>query len=382
MPTPTSQLTDLEYLILEKEQATGWAERDATATAHGIPLMDGEYGVELDDPIREQPITTGDANATWLEQDERRLQGTLRIPLYPAKAKTILDWALLRTSNELDSYTGTHVSPDVETRRHFGLKPDRMRIEGAQKGDVVASLDLVGRYETKVGSAPAAPTMPTIEAFTFAQGRFLLSLDGGSTEIEPEAIEGFNLELANNLDRGPNKEDRADDDKSMSINWLLAGKPEISGSVTALWDRAAYGDMQRGKLQGSFRMVLGHKGGDSATVGVGGAAAGSTVSVLVDSSAGFSVDEVVRFESSAGVLKCGGKISAIADGTHITITTLEKALVSGDLVYGKALSLYVPRIYCSGVPKRRARSQRVRVTLNFRGFADVGQSLIEYIAEG
>lgn len=375
-------LTDREYLVLQAETATGWAVHDSGATSHGVPLYEGEYGVELDDPFREQPIVNGDQEATFIEQDLRNLAGPLRVPMYPESAKLILDWSLLRTSNELSSKTLTHVSPDIETRRHHGMKVDRIRLSAANAGDLVAALDLVGRYETSPndGTSPAAPTMPSIEAYIFAQSRFLLSRDGGSTEIEPTSVEEVSLDVANRLVRGPAREDRTDDDKSMTISYLLAGKREVTGSVTALYDSSAYGDMQRGRLSGSFRWVLAHKSGGATEV-AGSASAGTSVSVEVDDSSDFEVGEVVRFESSAGVLKCAGKISAIDDGTHITIATLEKDLASGDLVYGKALSFYCPNIRVSGLPKRRTRSDLVRVTLNFRAFADAGGNLLEYIAE-
>lgn len=382
MTTVTAQYTDLEYLVLMKEKATAWSDYDATATAVGVPLSGGDYGVVQSDPFREQDFSVGDANATYIEQDERTLRGPLKTPLFPAAAKTILDWALLRTSDELDSYSATLVSPDIENARHYGLKVDKIRIEAAIRGDLTATLDLIGRYEDKVVSTPALPTMPSINGYTFANARFLLSLDGGSTEIEPVSVESFTLEQANKLDAGPPREDRVDADKSGSISYLFAGKPEVSGSITALWDRATYGDMARSKLQGSFRVVPAHKSGASTAVGGAGASAGTNVSVTVTSSASFSVNEVVRFETSAGVLKCAGKITAKADSTHITIATLEKDLVSGDLVYGKALSLYVPYLYVDGCPKKRARSQLVRVTLNFRAFADPSQSLLSYIVEG
>ncbi len=382
MATVTAQYTDKEYLVLMKEKATAWAVYDSSATALGVPLMNGEYGVEQKDPIREQEFTTGDVNATYLEQDERTLAGSFRTPLFPAAAKTLLDWAGLRTSDELDSYSLDLVSPDIECVRHLGCKVESLRLEAGIRGDLVATFNIVGRYEEKQGSNTASPTMSSVNGYTFANCRFLLSLDGGSTEIEPESVESWSLELNNKLDKGPPREDRVTAAKSGSISYLMAGKPEINGSITALWDRDDYGDMARGKLQGSFRTVAAHKSGASTAVGSGGAAAGTSVSVPVTSSASFSVNEVVRFESAAGVLKCCGKVTAKADSTHITIATLEKALVEGDLVYGKSLGFYVPYIYVDGVPKRRGRSQLVRVTLNFRAFADPSQTLWTYTAEG
>ncbi len=378
----TAQCTDLEYLILTREQADAWSEFDPGAPPVGVPLVGGDYGVAQTDPFREQDFTVGDANATFLEQDERQLRGALKTPLFPAAAKTILDWALLRTNGELDSCTGTLVSPGVETIRHFGLKVDKIRLEAAVRGDLVASLDLIGRHERKIAPAPARPAMPAVNGYTFAATRFLLSLDGGSTEIEPVSVEAFHLEQANKLDVGPPREDRADPERSGSASYLFAGKPDVSGSITALWDRAAYGDMARGKLPGSFRAVLAHKSGASTAVAAGGASAGTAVSVPVTSSTAFGVGEVVRFESSAGVLKCAGKVVAKADATHVSIASLEKNLVEGDLVYGKALSLHVPRLLVDGCPKRRARSQLVRVTLNFRAFAESNQALLCTIVEG
>lgn len=376
----TSQLPELEYLILRKEQATAWSEYDSGGTDIGIPLYEADYGVEQDNPIREQPIAVGDFNATFLEQDERKLEGQFRTPLYPATAKTLLDWAALRTSDELDSYSATHVAPSIETVRHYGLKVGTLGLAAAQRGDLVATLGLVGRYEAKLGSTPSVPTMPSVNGYIFVGGRFLVDLGSGS-EIEPQSVQEFSLELANNPDMGPPQEDRTDSDKSMSISYLFAGKPKISGSITALWDRSAYGDMQRGRLPGSFRAVFAHKDGGADEVAAG-VVAGSSASVQVADSSSFSVNEVVRFETSAGVLKCAGKISSIPDSTHIVITTLEKALDAGDLVYGKSLSIYVPTMLVAKATMTRTIGQRIRVQLPFQAFADIGAELLEYIAEG
>lgn len=165
-----------------------------------VPVLDGDYGVGLDDPTREQQHTQGDQDAQYTVQDRRNLGGTLKVGVWPHLTRSLLDWAVSRTSGEVGSRCLRDVIPGIETRVHGGMKVDSLTIEGSSENDVTFSFDLKGRHEDTEAelSYPGSYVVPAIPSLTFKNTRYVISLNAGeanafSNRISPVGLSSFNL---------------------------------------------------------------------------------------------------------------------------------------------------------------------------------------------
>ena len=339
---------------------------DAYLAPHNelVPVLDGEYGVGLEDPVREQPHVVGDQDTFYAVQDRRNLSGPLKTGVWPHQVRRILDLALARSSGETNSATIKDAIPSIETRVHAGMKVDSLTIEGSSEQDVTLSLDLKGRHEETeaVLTYPGSYTVPEIPSLTFKNCRFVISLNAGegddfNNRISPVGLSSFSLSYRNALKEGPPVEDRIDTEKDGRPEYLTAGRKMLEIRYTASFDRQAYMTLKRQKLLSQFKLVAAHPNystyGEVATNASAGSAV--TVTLLADPSAWLTVGDYVLFDNYMGLsLPCVGRVTAInAGGPDITIATLDEAVKDGDHVFNAAFELRTGPIRVSTMPIQR-----------------------------
>lgn len=364
------------YLTMDKE--TVWNDGGA-ATETLWPVLDGDYSVGLDDPVREQPHVVGDQDSQFMVQDVRNLAGDLKMGAWPHLWKTVLDFGALRTAGEQESYTAQYSYPGVEARKHFGLKADRLVVSGQNGGDISFTLGLVGSYEKTeaVVTYPGAFTIPAYNSLLFKNCRFVISLDAGSTfanRITPVGLESFEITLQNNIKRGPALEDRIDTYKDGRVEFLEPGRRKVDLRYTAAFDRIAYSTLQRSRLRTQLKMLAAHAGYTSyGTVAVGAVVAGSAkiVTLAADPSAYMSVGDVVMFDNAGGTnLPCIGTITAITPATpSITIDVMDEGAAIGDHVFAAGLEIKTAPCLVNSSTPDKPFDDYIKVTVNGQAFS-------------
>lgn len=349
-----------------------------------IPVKEGDYGVALDDPSREQEHIVGDSDAQYMVHSARRLGGPLKVGVWPHLWATLLGWAIDRnTSNEVASKTARFSYPGIETVEHLGLKVDKIGIEGASEGDLDLSLDLVGWYEKPhaggvlnypgtAGADPdhAAYEVPEIASIEFLNLAFVASFNSGgvgafSNRLKPKGVQNVSLTYENNIRSGPPVENRFDVKKNAAVEFLVTGRKRLTFRYTIVFDRVEIAELQRDRKYTQLKIMGSHPGYTTYATVTADAAAGAAVNVAVDSSAGFTVGHYVLFDAYGGTtLKCVGKITAKADGTHMTIDILDENIKSGDHVFMGAFEILTAPAIVPSSPKNKAFNEFVTAEIN------------------
>jgi hypothetical protein len=338
------------FFVLQKE--TAWSD-GGDGNDIFIPVLDGDYSVNLDDPLREQQHVVGDSDSQFIVQDIRNLGGDLKMGLWPHLALTQFDMGAKRVSGQMESYAGRYVYPGLETRVHKGLMAERIQVSGQNGGDIMVTVGWAGAWEETAAALtyPGALTIPSIPSLLFKNCRFVISLDAGSTfanRIVPVGLESFEVTLANNLKRGPAVEDRITAYKDGRVEFFDAGRRKVDLRYTAAFDRLAYSTLQRSRLLTQFKMLGAHPSYTGyLTVDVAGAVAGTAVAIPTTTdpalaSPAFQVNDYVMFDNAGGTSKpCVGKVTAVDSIAPfgITIDTLDEDVVSGDHVFNAAVEL-------------------------------------------
>lgn len=331
--------TNRSYVQFTDE--TTWGDEGLAGGTDLVPVLDGDYNVALEDPLREQQQVQGNQNSYYPVQDIRNLRGPFRVGLWPHNWERMLDWATTLTAGETSSKAAHYVVPGIETRLHAGLKVDTLTIEGSEGGDVTMNMDLIGRHENTDSEPtyPGALTIPEIPSLIFKNCRFIISLDAGtdfSNRIAPTGLNNFTLTLNNNHKVGTATENRIDGYLDGIPEFLTAGRQQAECRFTAAFDRADYGTLQRDRLYAQFKMVAAHPAYTTYyTVDAAGATAGTTVTVptTTDASGDISIGDYVLFDNYGGTnLPCVGEVTATS-ATDITIATLDEDVVAGDHIF-------------------------------------------------
>ena len=349
--------------FVEIRDETAWGDEGAGGNAELVPVLDGEYSVGLEDPVREQQHVVGDQDAFYATQDRRNLGGSFKTGCWPHLSKRLLDWAVVRTSGETGSIAVRDDLPGIEARVHAGLKVDSLTIEGSTEGDIMFNFDCRGRHEETESNLtyPGSYTIPDIPSLTFKNTRYVISLnasgdDSFTNRISPVGLSSFSLSFRNNLKEGPPVEDRTDLEKDGRPEYLTAGRRNMEVRFTATFDRQAYMTLQRQRLYAQFKMLGAHPAWtNTAVVDAAGASAGTSVAVPVtaDVTSNFSVNDYVLFDNAGGSnLPCVGKITAIT-ATDMTIDTLDENVVSGDNIFNAAIEIRTAPILVSTTTLQR-----------------------------
>lgn len=388
-------LSDKLFLVLRKEAT--WATYDAGGSDLPTPFYNGNYGVNLRDPVRIQPHVDGSMVTRWGVQDVRDLEGPLEMGIYPDTVGKFLDWIWKRdsTSGDGESYSADLVKPGIEAYRDLGLKVGSAAINFADGGDIVFNLTLRGRYRSKIlpsGSPAALPaysgyTFPAIHSFVFANLRFLVSLDAGASpalaEIVPVGVESGTINLNNNLVPGQHVEDLILAEKDGALEYLLSGGQDVDGSFVVLLDRDDFLDLKLAKDRISFRAMGTHRSASYTTVGVAGALAGSNVTVPVADSSDFTAGDVVMFHTADVTKRSVAVVTSVPTGTSIVVAVLDKAVVSGDYVFNKAVEFHVPQAMVQEITEDKRPGGVVKVTFNWTTIAESNSTtLFSYKGEG
>lgn len=339
-----------------------------------IPILDGDYGVGLEDPSREQQHVVGNVNAQYMVHARRNCSGPLKVGLWPHLSYTLLSWAIDRnSSNEVLSKMGELTYPGIETTQHLGLKPNAVTIEGQEEGDIMMSLDLIGWYEQPraggIISYPGAYEVPEIPSLQFLNCRFIISLNAGSTgsftnRIQPVGLNAFRLSYENQLKAGPPIENRFVPRKDAAIQFLITGRKKLGISYTAAFDRQEYQTLQREALYTQFKLIGASRAYTQVATVAADAAAGSNVNIQVDSSTGFLVGDAVfmdAYTTTVAHLPCVGYVSAVPDATHITIDVLDEAVKSGDHIFNGAIEIKTAPAIVPSSPKSKTFGEFVTV---------------------
>lgn len=344
-----------------------------------IPVMDGDYSVGLDDPLREQPHVVGDPDSQFIVQDVRNLGGDLKVGLWPHLSRRTLDLGAKRTSSQMEPQSGRYTYPGVETRIHKGLVADRIQVQGQNAGDISVTVGLMGAWEETEAenSYPSTLVVPAIPSLTFKNCRFVISLDAGtafSNRIIPVGLESFDITLNNSVKRGPSDEDRVNVYKDGKVQFFDAGRRKVELRYTAAFDRLAYSTLQRSRLRTQFKMMGAHPAWTTYLTATGTGAAGSNVAIAMgtDPAGNFAVGDYVLFDGAAGSTKpCVGRITALDSVAPygITIETLDEAVAVGDHVFNAAVELKTAPCLVSSSTPDKAFDDYVKVTVNAQAFS-------------
>lgn len=345
--------TNRMYLTLLDE--TAWGDEGAAGNEALIPVLDGDYNVALEDPIREQQHVVGDQDAFYAVQDVRNLRGQLKVGLWPHLWERLLNWGLTRTAGELPSKATYVVYPSIESRVHAGLKADSVTIEGSQGGDITMSLDLIGRHETTIAEPtyPGTYEIPAIPSLLYKNCRVLLSLDSsGAMEnaFLATGVSQFSVSQQNNHKVGPAVEDRADLEKDGVPAFLTAGRVTGEFRCTAAFDRAAFGTLQRSRLYAQMEIVGAHPAYTTTFAVSGAEVAGSNVVIGVDSdpTTDVSVGDYIYIATTIPQV-C--KVTARAAGPDtITVETLDRNCAGGEVIYLAGFKIKTSKALVSATP--------------------------------
>jgi len=375
MTTVNPILTD--RLFLDSGAEAAWCDGGSSHAL--IPMKDGDYTVGLDKPSRDQQHVVGDANATYNVTTRRDLKGGLKVGLFPHIWETLFAYAMDRDSNnEVGSRTFRRTFPGLQTVEHLGVKVNSLTVEGSKDNDVDMTLDLVGCWEQPRGggvlSYPGSYVIPNYPSLVFANTRVIAclasSLAAAGTRIAPANVESYSITLQNNLKMGPPVEDRFTKNKDKRISYLQTGRQNLSAKMVASFDRTEYLTLDQDDLYFWFKIIGAHPSYSTYAEVTADAAAGSAVSVAVDDSSIFAVGDPVYFDAFGGTtLPCVGVISAIADSTHITITTLDEAVKDGDHVFAAGFELKTAVMRSPSMPKSTPYGDFVTVELNGDAFS-------------
>lgn len=347
-----------------------------------IPVLDGDYSVGLDDPVREQQHVMGDPDSQIIVQDVRNLGGDLKVGLWPHLSRRTLDLGAKRTASQMEPQSGRYTYPGLETRVYKGLVADRIVVSGQNGGDLSVVLGLQGAWEETEAenSYPSTHVIPNIPSLTFQNARFVISLDAGtafSNRIVPVGLESFEVSLMNNIKRGPADEDRINVYKNGKVQFFDAGRRKVDLKYTAAFDRLAYSTLQRSRLKTQFKMMAAHPAWSSYLTTTGTGAAGTAVAIAMGADpAGltqpFAVGDYVMFDNAGGANRpCVGRVTAVDSVAPfgLTIDVLDENVAIGDHVFNAAVELKTAPCLVSSSTPDKAFDDYVKVTVNAQAFS-------------
>lgn len=370
--------TNRMYVLFRDE--TAWGDGGAAGNEELIPFLDGDYNVALEDPVREQQHVLGDQTTFFAVQDVRNLRGSIKVGLWPHLWNRLLSLALTRTSGEVASISAKVAYPDLETRVHTGLKVNSMTLEGSSGGDLTLTLDMIGRHEetTSEPTYPGTYDIPDVPSMLFKNVRAILSLDSdGAMEnaFLADKVNSFSITVNNNLKVGPAVEDRVTPAEDGVAAFLTAGRVSGTWRLSAAFDRASFGTLQRSRLNAQLKIVGAHPGYETYyTVDTGGAAAGSAVSVpLTASPALASVNDYVFFDNAGGTnLPIVGKVTAVdttGPAYGVTIDVLDDDVAAGDHMFLAGFEIKTSRALVSASTVQHPFDDFLQVEVNAQTFS-------------
>lgn len=383
--------TNSNRTFCQIQKETAWGD-GGSGTVYFLPILDGDYTIALDDPLREQQHIVGDQDAQYMVQDVRNLAGDIKMGMWPHLWKTLLDLCTVRTAGEVDSFTAKYNLTGFEALVHKGLRVNQLTLEGSNGGDVMMTMGCIGSHEETASTLtyPGSYTIPEIFSLLYKNLRFVISLDAGTTfanRINPVGLENFAITISNNLKVGPALEDRINAYKDGRIEFLTTGRFKVDLRYTAAFDRAAYSKLQRDRLRTQFKAVGAHPHATQyLTVSTGGAAAGTSVAVPTDEDPalkGFAVNDIVFFDNAGGANKPSvAKVTALDSVTPfgITVDVLDEAAAAGDHIFNSALELKTAPAICSATQIDKPFDDFVKVSVTAQIFSG-GPAPLTYKAQ-
>lgn len=363
MPAPFIN-SSRTFLVMQDESE--WAGAP-TGEPWLVPMQDGDYGVWLSDPVREQQHVFGDPNSQIMVQDQRDLKGPIKFGLWHHIGKRMLDWITARDADgESQSKLCSLNIPGYEARLHRGCRVESAEIAGSQGGDISISTQVTGRHEEGDTTADLADyDLPTFPSATFKNCRFVISLNAGEdpaafpNAIRPSGLSAFSLKLTNGLKMGPPLEDRANVVEDGVIEYLTAGRTNLTADFTARFSTTDFSLLQRNRRKARLRVMGANPAyPDYLTVEGGPWAAGASVTISVGeapTAKNFNVGDYVFFDGGGpeGTTPCVGLIEAVDDILFtITIETLDYVVTTGDHVFNAAYQFTTLPLLVSASPLR------------------------------
>ncbi len=364
----------LQYLIGRPE--VNYSEYDAGGTDVPIPIYDDGYTVRATAEFTSQPFKVGRRGDRYRSRSRVSVGGALNSGLFPTKlTKQLLDFAVAVDGDGcLTPWSFDYVTPGVETLRHFGCFVNQLTLSASDGSpDLLAAMDIMGRAEDSVAE-PALPVFPTPVAHQFQYGHFLGSMDDGVTFSLLGTVDSFQLQVDNNLQPGPHVFSPIDY-LNLTKGFINTGIQKMSGNIVVQYANDDFSDMLRAGVRGELRLMFTHPAAIRTAVNnAAGYAAGSNVNIVVDSSTGMAVGDIVLFRTADTTKTSVATITVIPDATHITVDVLDFAIADNDFVYNMSLELRVDAFDVLGAPVAGGHADDLKQTLNFE-VADDGTGL-------
>ena len=364
----------LQYLIGRPE--TDYGEYDAGGADVGIPVYDDGYTVRQTVEFSSQPFKVGRRGDVYRSRSKVMVGGQLVTGIFPTSlGSALLDYATaVDGTGCLTPWSFTWVTPGVETLRHRGCYVNQLTLAASDGSpDLLFTADIMGRSEEQIAE-PGLPSFPSPVAYQFQYGNFLGSLDAGVTYALFGTVDSFQLQIDNQLQAGPHVFSPTSYN-NLTKAFINTGIQRINGNFVVQYANDDFSDALRDGVRGVLHLMFVHPTSTRTQVNFGaGYAAGSNVNMVVDSSAGFSVGDIVLFRTTDTTKVSCATVTVIPDGTHITVDVLDFAVADNDYIYSKALELRVDAFDVLGAPVAGGLADDLKQTLNFE-VADDGTGL-------
>jgi hypothetical protein len=364
----------LQYLIGRPE--TTYSVYDGGGTDIPIPIYDDGYTVALANEFTPQPFKVGRRGDRYRSLSRRNVAGALHTGFFTTKlAYQLLNYAVtVDASGCLTPWSFTSVTPSVETKRHLGCFVNQLTMAASDgTPTLMFQADIMGRSEQSIAE-PGLPSFPSAVAYEFQYGHFLASADDGATFALLATVESFQLQLDNNLQPGPHMFDPVVYN-NLTRSFINTGIQKITGNIAMQYASIAYSDQLRAATRGELRLMFVHPTSVRTQVNnVAGYAAGNNVAIIVDSSVGIVVGDIVLFRTADTTKISVAKVTVVADVTHIEVDTLDFAVADNDYVYSKGLELKIAAYDLLNAAVAGGFAADLKQTLNFEA-ADEGTGL-------
>ncbi len=374
MATCVGTVGALQYLIGRAE--VNYSEYDAGGADVPVPVYDDGFTLRMNRAFTSQPFKVGRRGDKYRSATAVDVAGQLVSGLFPTTlTKALLDYAMaVDALGCLTPWSWTWVTPGIETLRFLGAYVNQLTLAASDGSpDLMFTADLTGRSEQQI-SEPALPTYPNPVAYQFQYGSFLASLDNGTTFGLLGTVDSFQLQLDNQLQLGPHAWNKLDYN-NLTRSFINTGIQRMTGSIVVQYSDDDIGDMLRAGTRGELRLFFLHPESIRTQVNnVAGHAAGAAVNIVVNSSAGFVVGQIVMFVTTDSSKTSAAKITAIPDPTHITVDVLDFDIVDDDFIYNKALELRVDSFDVPSAPVNGGLADSLKQTMNFE-VVDAGAGL-------
>lgn len=365
MATCQGTIGALQYLIGRPE--TSYSEYDAGGTDVAIPIYDDGYTVRASTEFTSQPHKVGRRGDRYRSRSRVNVGGSLNVGVFPvAVAKKLLDFAIAVDGDGcLTPWSFTYVTPGIETLRHLGCFVNQLTLSASDGSpDLLAAMDLMGRSEQSIAD-PALPAMPSPVSYQFQYGHFLMSKDDGTTFELLGTVDSFQLQIDNNLQPGPHTFSELTYN-NLTRAFINTGVQRASGNLVLQYADGDLTDMLHNAERGELRLMFVHPDSLQTRINFGaGYTAGNNVNMVVDDSTGFAAGDIVLFRTADTTKTSVATVTAVPDGTHITVDTLDFAVADNDYVYNMALEIRVDSFDLLSVPVAGGLNDTLKQTLNF-----------------